>query len=625
MTEPGSWRLTIGARLEPGGVHFRVLAPTARSVDVILYGPAAERVFALRSEPGGYHAASAPDVAAGARYRFRIDGGYAYPDPASRSQPDGVHGPSEVIDPDQFEWRHRDWPGRNLEELVIYELHVGTFTPAGTFDAVRARLDHLGNLGVTAIELMPIAGFPGRWNWGYDGVNLFAPNRVYGGPDGFKQLVDAAHERGLALILDVVYNHLGPEGNYIPAVTGGRYFTRRHSTPWGDAVNVDGPGSAAVRDFIIQNALFWCTEYDVDGLRLDATHAIIDDSETHIMAELSDAIHSLPGRRRFIIAEDERNEPVIVSPRSAGGFGMDAIWADDLHHQIRRFTAGDRHGYFASYGGTARDIVRTLRLGWSGERYADAGESSTEPADPAAEQAVLEIAPPRFVHCIQNHDQVGNRAKGERLNHQIPLSVYRAATVLLLVSPYTPLVWMGQEWAATSPFQYFTDHPEELGKLVTEGRRWEFRHFPAFQDPDLRKTIPDPQAEETFERSKLRWDEIDEPPHSGVLMLYRELLDLRRSHAAFRPPTRRSFAVDELGEGAIALRRTADGRELLAIVNLRGEIRMALADLPGGPEGRMWRYLLSSEESRFGGDGNWGSMEADGTLHLVQPGAVLLD
>jgi maltooligosyltrehalose trehalohydrolase len=611
MDRLSEWRLTLGARPEARGVGFRVWAPAAERVDVVLYGPSAERICRLDPAGGGYFEGFVPDIGPGGRYRYRLDEGPAYPDPASRSQPDGVHEPSEVVDPGAFYWTASDWRGRALDDLVIYEMHVGTFTRDGTFQGAAERLHHLVELGVTAIEVMPVADFPGSRNWGYDGVNLFAPAAVYGGVEGFKQLVDTAHRLGLAVILDVVYNHLGPEGNYLPAMTGGLFFTDRHHTPWGDAVNLDGPGCEAVRDFIVQNALFWCTEYRVDGLRLDATHAIYDDSEVHILAELSVAVHSLPGPRRWLIAEDERNEVRLIRSREQGGFGLDAIWADDLHHQLRRATAGDRHGYFAAYSGTVPHIVETLHTGWWA---------------PEAHEPTADFQPSRFVHCIQNHDQVGNRATGERLNHQIPLEVYRAASALLLLSPYLPLIWMGQEWAASSPFLYFTDHPEELGRLVTEGRREEFREFPAYRDPDRRSAIPDPQADATFERSKLRWDERAEPPHAGVLALYRVLLDLRRNHPALRRTDRAAFAVEELGAGALALRRLGD-RDLLALVVLRGEIRLELGsrNVTAPPDGAAWRHLLSTEEVRFGGDGGWGTLETDGTAHIIRPGAVVLE
>jgi len=616
--------LTIGARLDGDGVRFRVWAPTSKGVDVIVYGPSAERVEPLEREAGGYFSGRVEGIGPGARYRYRLDGGESYPDPASRSQPEGVHGPSEVVDPSAYRWQDAGWEGRPLEEMVIYELHVGTFTPEGTFAAAADRLPHLLDLGVTAIEVMPIASFPGERNWGYDGVNLFAPATVYGGADGFRRLVDRSHGAGLAVILDVVYNHLGPEGNYLPAVTGGKFLTDRHTTPWGDAINYDGEGSGAVREFAIGNALHWLTEYHVDGLRLDATHAIVDDSTPHLLAELAARVHALPGRRRIVIAEDERNERRLVLPPEQGGFGLDGVWADDMHHQLRRHLAGDHEGYFARYSGTIADLVTTLRQGWW--RTGDQPDSTLEEGERSDGTPADGIPPKRFVHCIQNHDQVGNRALGERLNHQLSPSAYRAASMLLLASPYTPLLWMGQEWAAGSPFQYFTDHPEELGRLVTEGRREEFSHFSSFRDPERREQIPDPQAEETFRRSKLAWEERERAGHAGILALYRALLEIRSSHAAMRDPSRTGFRVERAGEGAVLLRRDAGGRSLLFVVNLRGEIRIELgATAVTTPPGTVWRHVLATEEARFGGNGGWGRMEADGVLHVVQAGGVVVE
>ena len=600
------WRLTLGASPEAGGVRFRVWAPTARRIEVVIESGAGGP-HALRPEADGYQAGFVSGAGAGTRYRYRVDGAGPWPDPASRSQPDGVHGPSEVVDPAGFRWSEVDWRGLDPDDLVIYELHVGTFTPAGTFDSAVDRLDDLVRLGVTAIEVMPIAEFAGTRNWGYDGVALYAPASAYGGPAGFQRLVDAAHRKGLGVILDVVYNHLGPEGNYLPAVTGGRFFTDRHRTPWGDAIDYDGPGSRPVRDFVLQNALSWAHDYRVDGLRLDATHAIADDSPVHLLQEIADRLHAL-SPPRVVVAEDERPEPRITLPKERGGFGLDAVWADDLHHQLRRLTAGDREGYFAKYGGTVDEVVTTLLRGWSFEPRA------------------AELPPRAFVHCIQNHDQVGNRAMGDRLHHEVPLPVYRALSALLLLSPYTPLLWMGQEWAASSPFQYFTDHPAELGRLVTEGRRREFRQFTAFSDADARERIPDPQAVETFLRSRLRWEEADRMPHRGVRALYAELLALRRTEPALRYRERDGLAAVPLGDGALALRRSApDGSALLLLAGLRGGLVADPRQRPETrpPDGRRWTPVLATEEPRFGGEGDWRVDDA-GTVRLGTAGALVL-
>ncbi|HEX6038749.1 malto-oligosyltrehalose trehalohydrolase, partial [Longimicrobium sp.] len=591
MTDRESWRLTLGANVVEDGVEFRVWAPTSERVDVIVYGPDAEAVHPLGAEADGWFRGVVQGIGVGARYRYRLDGGDAFPDPASRSQPDGVHEPSAVVDPSAFAWTDDGWRGVPLEEMTIYEVHVGTASESGDFDGLIARLDEIVALGVTAIEPMPIAEFPGARNWGYDGVYLYAPDSAYGGPEAFRRFVDAAHARGLAVILDVVYNHLGPEGNYLHAVTGGKYFTDRHCTPWGDAIDYANP---AVREFAVQNAIHWAREYHVDGLRLDATHAILDDSPRHVLTEMRERVRAaLPPDRHFVlIAEDERNdERVILSE----GHGLDAVWADDLHHQLRRHLAGDHEAYFADYTGSVEDIVRTLRQGWfyEGQESANHGAPRGTPAGG--------LPPAAFVHVIQNHDQVGNRAMGDRLTETVTLPAYRAASALLLMSPYTPLLWMGQEWAASTPFQYFTDHPEELGRLVTEGRRKEFGKFSAFADPAVREKIPDPQAPETFTRSKLKWDERDRAPHAGVLALYRELLRLRRTHPALRRRDREGFAVAALGAHALSLKRTAgDGSALLLVVCFEGSLSV---DLTRKEEtaGR-WELLLSTEEGRFGGE-----------------------
>ena len=616
----------VGARLHPAGVEFRVWAPGHASVDVVLYGPDAERLVPLAPEGDGYFAAVVPGAGAGTRYRYRLAGGDAFPDPASSSQPDGVHGPSEVADPDAFAWTDGGWRGVPREEMVVYELHVGAATAEGTFDALIDRLDHLASLGANAIELMPVASFPGRWNWGYDGVGLFAPAAPYGGPDALRRLVDAAHARGIAVILDVVYNHFGPEGNYLPAFTGGRIFTERHHTPWGAAVNYDGVESGPVRAFVVQNALTWVRDFHVDGLRLDATHAILDDSPRHILTELAETVRaSLPHDRHFVlVAEDERNDRRLVTPVSDGGIGLDAVWADDFHHQVRRLAAGDAEGYFADFGGTAEELAETIAAGWfyRGQVAPSHGAPRGTPPDG--------LAPPAFVHCIQNHDQVGNRALGDRLSDAVPLSVYRAASALLLLSPHTPLLWMGQEWAATTPFLYFTDHPEELGRLVTEGRRKEFGRFSAFADPAARARIPDPQAEATFLRSKLRWEEIEADPHAGVLALYQTLLRLRATHPALRRRDRGGFRVSAPAPSVVALRRIGAGDEallLVAALTADGAALDLAADPVTAPPGEGWTLALSTEEARFGGEeeGPIASLSPEGTLHLPGAGAVVLE
>ena len=624
MPEP-TWRPTLGAVPGEGGTRFRVWAPDRQSVTLVVErtGDTPLRV-PLGVEGNGYFGGTVAGVGAGARYRYALDDEGPFPDPASRFQPEGVHGPSEVVAPTPFAWTDGGWPGIAVEALVIYELHVGAFTAEGTFRAVAERLPYLRDLGVTAIELMPVAEFPGSRNWGYDGAALFAPARCYGTPDDLRGLVDAAHRLGLAVLLDVVYNHVGPDGAYLFAFSPW-YFTDRYPSPWGKSVNLDGPHATEVRAFLAENALHWVHEYHVDGLRLDATHAMRDESARPFLAELSALVHgSVSGRRVAIIAEDDRNMARLVRPVEAGGFGLDAVWADDFHHEVRRALAGDHDGYYMDYSGTVADIVTTIRQGWfyTGQHSAYAGHArGTDPSD---------IEPRRLVVCLQNHDQVGNRAFGERLHHQVDLAAVRAVTVLLLTLPQTPLLFMGQEWAASSPFLYFTDHHAELGRLVTEGRRHEFAKFAAFSDPGARERIPDPQSPSTFEASKLRWVELEQEPHAAMARLHRALLDLRQREPALLGAATAPVAVETLGPHALMLLRAAPGTTLAIVVCLRGHGTLDLAALPvlrGASAGGPWHALLSSESPEFAVDPMAPDLDLSGTAPLIRfhrPSAVVL-
>jgi maltooligosyltrehalose trehalohydrolase len=533
------WQPRLGAVVDGQGVCFRVWAPTASSVELELEHGS---LLPMAAEAEGYFTLRREGMAPGTRYRYRVDGRGPFPDPASRFQPAGVHGPSAVVDASGFAWTDQAWTGIELPDVVLYELHVGTFTPAGTFLAVRERLPLLRDLGVTAIELMPLGDFAGRRNWGYDGVALFAPARCYGAPDELRALVDQAHRLGLAMFLDVVYNHLGPDGNYL-GVYSPYYFTDRHRTPWGLGANLDGPHCEHARAFLVENALHWLVEYHFDGLRLDATHAMRDDSPNPFLAELADRAHALPGPRRLVIAEDERNLALLVQPAAEGGRGLDAVWADDFHHQMRCCLAGDRDGYFADFSGQPADIADTLVHG-----FFYRGQTVERLGRPRGSDTTG-IPLSRFVFCVQNHDQVGNRALGERLHHQIDAAAYRAALTLLLMAPETPLLFMGQEWAAGSPFLYFTDHEPDLGRKVTEGRREEFKAFAAFSSPELRLRIPDPQAESTFARSRLDWGEREREPSASVWRLHQALLRTRRELV---PRSQRTPVVDAQN-GAVVL------------------------------------------------------------------------
>ncbi len=614
----GRWRTSLGAMPSPEGASFRVWAPAAQTVEVVLAGPATRgrsvpgRAYSLHPTGDGVHAGRVAGLQPGTRYWYRLDGDRLLPDPASRFQPEGVHGPSALVDPLAFPWTDTRWQGLRPDEVVVYELHVGTFTSEGTFAGVESRLDHLASLGINAVELMPVAEFAGRWNWGYDGVDLFAPCHRYGSPDDLRRLVDTAHGRGIGVILDVVYNHLGPDGAYAPAFSP-YYFTSRHKSPWGDGVNLDGPHSGHVREFLIQNALQWVHEYHVDGLRLDATHALEDDGPEHFLSELSRRVEWESERPILLMAEDERNLDRLVRGRSQGGFDLSGVWSDDLHHQLRRLLAGDAESYFASFSGTTEDIAETIRQGWFFVGQVSSHTQRPRGSDPSG------IPLHRFLVCLQNHDQVGNRPAGDRLHHAIGLAEYRAASALLLLVPETPLLFMGQEWAATSPFLYFTDHAADLGRAVTEGRRAEFRAFSAFADPAARDRIPDPQATSSMERSRLDWTERELMPHAGVCRLYRELLNIRRGLGE-------GVRVEALDADTIALRREAGrGEPLLLVVRLRGHGTVAVSGAPAA--GARWQAVLTTEDEAFAASGRPPLIEARRgrvTIGFEGPAAVVL-
>ena len=495
----------------------RVWAPAAGAVEVVT---AAGRIPMERGE-GGWLVASL-DGEGGVDYGFSLDGGPIRPDPRSPWQPHGVEGPSRTIDHDEFEWTDGLWKGRPLSGSVVYELHVGTFTRAGTFAAAIDRLDHLVELGITTVELMPVAEFSGERGWGYDGVDLYAPHQAYGGPEGLKRLVDACHARGLAVLLDVVYNHLGPAGNYLREF--GPYFTDRYSTPWGEAVNFDGPYSHEVRAFVIDNAIMWLRDYHFDGLRIDAVHAIVDTSAVHILEDMSTRVTELEGhldRKLTLIAESDLNDPRIITPRSAGGHGIDAQWSDDFHHALHALLTGERDGYYADFGDVSHLSTALTNA------YVYAGEYSPF-RKRAHGRPPVGLAGHRFLGYLQNHDQIGNRAAGERSGMLMSRDLLEVASALVVTAPFTPMFFMGEEWGASTPFLYFTSHKDPaLGRAVSQGRRREFEAFG--WDP---KDVPDPQAPETFERSKLVWDEIDDQPHADLLDWHKRLLRLRAATPA---------------------------------------------------------------------------------------------
>jgi len=513
---------------EDGTVRFRLWAPAAQGVELCLEKAGGTERWPLRRSDQGWFEVITDAAKPGTLYRYRIDGTQEVPDPASRFQPQDVHGPSEVIDPHAFNWQDDAWFGLPWEETVIYELHVGAFTKAGTFSSASERLDYLADLGVTALELMPVADFPGSRNWGYDGAFQFAPDSVYGCPEDLKHLVQAAHARGMMVLLDVVYNHFGPEGNYL-GIYAPQFFTGRHHTPWGKAINFDGADSRVVRDFFINNALYWLDEYHFDGLRLDAVHAIIDDSTPDILTELADRVRSAlePGRRVHLILENDRNQSSYLRrtnqcrPRS-----YNAQWNDDHHHALHVAITGEKDGYYFDYSDRPLDqLGRCLAEGFAyqGELsiYRN-GEKRGEPSNG--------LPPTAFVSFLQNHDQIGNRAFGERILTVADPRAVRAATAILLLAPSPPLLFMGEEFGAQTPFLFFCNFEKGLAAAVTAGRRNEFARFARFSDPISRQGIPDPNDAKTFELSRLDWDTVWQAPQQEWLQFYRKLLKLRRQH-----------------------------------------------------------------------------------------------
>jgi len=499
-------------------VRYRVWAPRAREVSIVLE-PDGDRIE-MEPGAGGYFETDVARIGDGQRYWFSLDGGPPRPDPRSRFQPEGVHGPSQWVDLESFQWTDPAFQAKPLASAVIYELHVGTFTKEGTFDAVVEHLDHLEALGVTHVELMPVAHFPGERGWGYDGVALFAPHTAYGGPRGLQRLVDACHARGLAVLLDVVYNHLGPSGNYLGSY--GPYFTSKYRTPWGDALNFDDRGCDEVRRYVRDNAKHWLRAYHIDGLRLDAIHAIFDQSATHILADLAADIEALSielERHLVLIAESGLNDARVVNPKAIGGYGVDAQWSDDFHHSLHTLLTGERDGYYGDYG-KIEHLAAALERGFVYDGRYSAFRGHCFGGDTATLRA-------RQLICFsQNHDQVGNRAVGDRLSATLSVAPLQIAAAITLLGPFVPLLFMGEEWGSHSPFLYFTDHPEpELREAVRRGRRREFASFG--WDPEA---VPDPGDRQTFERSCLDWGERFSPQHARLLQWYGRLTELRRAH-----------------------------------------------------------------------------------------------
>ncbi|MDB6136972.1 MAG: 1,4-alpha-glucan branching protein [Verrucomicrobiaceae bacterium] len=607
-------RVPVGAELLPtGGAHFRVWAPASQKVSVLLEDATIE----LTAERDGYFSGTAADGRAGMAYRYQLDHG-TFPDPASRFQPEGPHGPSLLVEPGSFRWTDQQWKGLTRDGQVIYEMHIGTFTQAGTWEAACNELEELAKLGVTVLEVMPVADFAGRYGWGYDGVNLYAPTRLYGEPDDFRTFVDKAHAAGLGVILDVVYNHLGPDGQYLTQFSKD-YFSRDHHCEWGDALNFDGENSDPVRELFISNAGYWVDEYHLDGLRLDATQQVFDRSKDHVLAAIVRCAREAgAGKSVYIVAENEPQLAKLVRPPDQGGYGIDALWNDDFHHSAIVSMTGRNEAYYSDYKGSAQEFVSSAKWGflYQGQMYKWQKNRRGTPS--------LDLQPSNFITFIQNHDQIANTLWGRRTQAVTSASQVRALTALLLLGPGTPMLFQGQEFAASSPFFYFADHTPELAAAVAKGRSEFLKQFPSIAAPEAQAMLADPRLEETFTRSKL--DFADRERHADMYLLHKDLLALRRTDPFFGKALRGNYDGAVLGESTLVLRffgRNQDDR--LLIVNLGKDMQLNPAPEPllAPPDGCLWQVVWSSEDPRYGGGGT-PQVETEENWHLPAYAAVVL-
>ena len=593
--EARSRRRRWGAEVFADGVHFAVFAPRRKSVALLLED--GQRVVSMTGNEGDF-SCFIPELRAGAHYRFLLDDDpKPYPDPTSRFQPEGPHGPSEVIDASTFVWRDGDFPGVELRGQVIYEMHIGTFTREGTYKSAARQLPALAELGITLLELMPLADFPGRFGWGYDGVNLFAPTRLYGRPDELRSFVDEAHALGLGVILDVVYNHLGPNGNYLSQFSD--QFFASVKTEWGDAINFDGEGCDVARTFVRDNAAYWIDEFHFDGLRLDATQQIFDNSERHIITDAIESARKAAGARSIVVvAENEPQAADIARAVEDGGQGVDALWNDDFHHSTHVAACGHAEAYYSETGGTPQELISAAKWGflYQGQYYAWQKKRRGEPA--------LDLPAERFVLYLQNHDQIANSARGARLHQMTSPGRTRALTALSLLAPGTPMLFQGQEFNASSPFYYFADHDPELANLVRTGRVDFVRQFPSIRGRGVRSVLPDPSALETFTRSKL--DERERDLHVEATALVRDLLALRKRDPVFSSQRADRLHGAVLGPEAFVLRYFGDGGDdRLLLVNLGLDLHLYRAPEPllAPPRGARWEIAFSTEDPEYGGSG----------------------
>lgn len=595
-------RLPVGAEvLSSGGTHFRVWAKRCQQVAVRVvdeHNNVLDRIV-LEPEEGGYFSGSAAGVSAGDLYWMELDGGSpGFADPASRYQPKGPLGPSQVVDPRDFAWTDSGWTGARLVNQVMYEMHIGTFTRDGKWQAAAEQLPELADLGITMLELMPVADFPGRFGWGYDGVNLFAPTRLYGDPDAFRSFVDRAHALGIAVILDVVYNHLGPDGNHLSEFAED-YFSKGKPTDWGSAINFDGQNCGPVREFFLANVTYWIDEFHLDGLRLDATQDIQDRSPDHILAAISRAAReAAAGRSIVLVAENEPQESKLARPSARGGYGLDGMWNDDFHHSATVLLSGRNEAYYSDYRGRPQEFISAIKRGflYQGQWYSWQNKLRGRPS--------MDLEPASFIHFIQNHDQIANTAQGQRAHTWTSPGRFRAMTALLLLGPQTPMLFQGQEFAASSPFFYFADHKPELATLVEAGRKEFMKQFPSIARPEVQARLPDPGDPQTFVRSKL--DTAERQTHAEAYAVYRDLLRLRREDPVFGNP--RAGGVDGavLGDGAFVLRFFGEqGDDRLLLVNFDPDLHLEPMPEPllAPPENKAWKIIWSSEDVRYGGSG----------------------
>lgn len=576
---------------DPTGVRFKLWAPKAENVSLCLPNGGSEKLIPMLRVDYGWFELLSREAGPGSLYKFQIDGDLKVPDPASRFQPDDVHGWSEVVDPEKFQWKDESWRGRAWREAVIYEVHVGTYTRAGTFKALIEKLDYLVELGVTALELMPIADFPGHRNWGYDGVLLFAPDSQYGRPEDLKRLIESAHAKGLMVFLDVVYNHFGPEGNYLRAYAP-QYFTDRHHTPWGEAINFDGPCSWPVREFFIQNALYWLTEYNFDGLRLDAVHTIKDDSRRHILDELAETVRRQVDRERHVhlVLENDDNAARFLKREKGIVSGYTAQWNDDIHHSFHVAITGEKDGYYSDYVDRPTEhLARCLIDGFDFQGQPSSFREGTRRGEPSRH-----LPASAFVAFLQNHDQVGNRAFGDRLVEIADTRSLRAAVAILLLAPSPPLIFMGEEFGAKTPFLFFCDFERELAAAVTAGRRNEFARFARFSDRATREQIPDPSAAETYERSKLDWTSLENREHRDWLNFYQGLLAIRKRDIVPHLGEATTPANYQLtGDTGLTVQWIlTDGARLALIANMGNEPLSMSHDING-------KIIFSTESSAY--------------------------